>query len=42
MASCSSSNYHALPETSDRDPYWQLNPGRWTFNENALTEAEAR
>jgi hypothetical protein len=25
-----------LPQTSDKDPTWQLNDGKWSGNENAL------
>lgn len=32
------SNYHELPHTTSSDPIWHLNPGKWTFNENALTQ----
>jgi hypothetical protein len=35
-AACSSAPSHELPQTSDKDPTWQLNEGKWTFNENAL------
>lgn len=37
LAACSGNNYHELPHTSSSDPIWQLNPGKWTYNENALT-----
>ena len=36
LAACSSAPSHELPQTSDNDPTWQLNAGKWTFNENAL------
>jgi hypothetical protein len=36
IAACSSAPSHELPQTSDNDPTWQLNEGKWTFNENAL------
>jgi ABC-type transporter lipoprotein component MlaA len=36
LAACSSAPSHELPQTSDKDPTWQLNEGKWTFNENAL------
>jgi hypothetical protein len=37
IAACSSAPSHELPQTSDKDPTWQLNAGKWTLNENALT-----
>lgn len=37
IAACSSNQYHELPHTSKSDPVWQLNEGKWAFNENALT-----
>jgi hypothetical protein len=37
VAACSNAPSHELPQTSDKDPTWQLNVGKWTFNENALT-----
>ncbi len=40
LSSCSTNSYHELPSTSDRDPYWQLNPDKWTFNQNDLTAPE--
>lgn len=30
---------HALPTTSDSDPTWQLNKGRWELGVNDLTTA---
>ena len=36
-AACSSSKYRELPHTSKSDPIWQLNVGKWDFQENALT-----
>ncbi len=36
LAACSSAPSHELPQTSDKDPTWQLNEGKWTLNENAL------
>jgi hypothetical protein len=36
IAACSNAPSHELPQTSDKDPTWQLNEGKWTFNENAL------
>jgi hypothetical protein len=36
LAACSSAPSHELPQTSDNDPTWQLNEGKWTFNQNAL------
>jgi hypothetical protein len=36
VAACSNAPSHELPQTSDKDPTWQLNEGKWTFNENAL------
>jgi ABC-type transporter lipoprotein component MlaA len=38
LSGCTTSNYHELPHTSTSDPIWQLNEGKWTFNENALTQ----
>jgi hypothetical protein len=36
LAACSSAPSHELPQTSNSDPTWQLNEGKWTLNENAL------
>ena len=36
-AGCTNSTYHELPHTSQSDPIWQLNEGKWTFNDNTLT-----
>jgi hypothetical protein len=36
MAACSNAPSHELPQTSDKDPTWQLNEGKWTYNDNAL------
>lgn len=36
VAGCSNAPSHELPQTSDKDPTWQLNPDKWTFKENAL------
>lgn len=36
LAACSNAPAHELPQTSDKDPTWQLNDGKWTFNDNAL------
>lgn len=36
VAACSGAPSHELAQTSDKDPTWQLNPDRWTFNDNAL------
>ena len=36
LAACSGAPSHELPQTSDKDPTWQLNEGKWTLNENAL------
>lgn len=35
-AACSNAPSHELAQTSDKDPTWQLNEGKWTFNDNAL------
>jgi type IV secretion system protein VirB8 len=37
LSACSSAPSHELPQTSKKDPIWQLNEGKWTFNDNALT-----
>lgn len=36
IAACTGAPSHELAQTSDKDPTWQLNPDKWTFNENAL------
>jgi hypothetical protein len=36
VGACSNAPSHELPQTSDKDPTWQLNEGKWTFNDNAL------
>jgi hypothetical protein len=36
VAACSNAPSHELAQTLDKDPTWQLNPGKWTFNDNAL------
>jgi ABC-type transporter lipoprotein component MlaA len=41
LAACSSAPSHELPQTSNSDPTWQLNEGKWTFNENALVNLPA-
>jgi outer membrane biogenesis lipoprotein LolB len=42
MSLCAcSSQYHELAHTSQSDPVWQLNDGKWTFNENALIQPPA-
>jgi outer membrane biogenesis lipoprotein LolB len=41
LAACSS-KYHELPSTEKGDPIWQLNDGKWNFNENELVRAPAR
>jgi hypothetical protein len=38
MAACSSAPSHELPQTSDKDPTWQLNPEKWTFGVNDLVK----
>jgi outer membrane biogenesis lipoprotein LolB len=37
LAGCSS-QYHELAHTTTSDPVWQLNDGKWTFNENDLIQ----
>jgi hypothetical protein len=37
VCACSSTPYHELPQTSKSDLIWQLNEGKWTFNDNTLT-----
>lgn len=36
LTACSNTPSHELPQTSDKDPVWQLNEGKWSFNDNAL------
>lgn len=36
IAACSNVT-HELPQTSEKDPIWQLNEGKWTYQDNALT-----
>jgi hypothetical protein len=36
VGACSGAPSHELAQTSDKDPTWQLNPGKWTFNDNEL------
>lgn len=36
VSACTSQT-HELPRTTKSDPIWQLNEGKWTFNENKLT-----
>lgn len=40
-SACSSNKYHELPQTTDKDPTWQLNDGKWSLNENAITTPTA-
>jgi hypothetical protein len=40
LAACSS-QYHELAHTTTSDPVWQLNDGKWTFNENDLIQPPA-
>ncbi len=37
LAGCNPA-YHELAHTSMSDPVWQLNVGKWAFNENDLTK----
>lgn len=38
LAGCSG-QYRELAHTSKDDPVWQLNDGKWTFNQNDLIHA---
>lgn len=36
VGACSSAPSHELAQTSDKDLVWQLNEGKWSFNDNTL------
>jgi outer membrane biogenesis lipoprotein LolB len=38
LAACSGAPSHELPQTSDKDPTWQLNPDKWSFGVNDLIQ----
>lgn len=36
VAACSGAPSHELVQTDKNDPTWPLNPGKWTYQDNAL------
>lgn len=39
VSACSGAPSHELPQTSEKDPIWQLNPDKWTFGVNDLVQS---